>query len=182
MKNLMTKFGSFFMAFLILFFIFGAYNKVFAASTLLKVDITGGTLTILNPNIATLSAKSLEGDVNTSTGKLGDILVTDSRGTGSGWTVTLSVSDFTCCNNSFTIPAKNLTITPGEIEASLGTSVGVTAGVSYNLKSSSDVVTLITAKSNTGMGSYKINPTLSLLIPQDAFAGQYSSVLTITVI
>lgn len=181
MKKQMTKVWSFFMALLVFCLIFGISNAS-AASTVLKVDITGGTLTITNPSIATLSAKSLEGNVNTSAGKLGEIVITDNRGTGSGWSVTLTVSDFTCCNGTFSIPAKNLTITPGEIETLTGSFSGVNAGSAYTLKSSSDIATIITANNNSGMGSYKINPDLTLLVPSNAFAGKYSATLTITII
>lgn len=181
MKNYMTKFWSFFMALFVVCLIFGT-TRISAVSTLLKVDVTGGTLSITNPSIATLSAKLLEGNVNTSAGKLGEIIITDNRGTGSGWSVTLTISDFTCCNGSFSIPAKNLTITPGEIETLKGSYSGVSAGSAYTLKSSSDLATIITANSNSGMGSYKINPDLTLLVPADAFAGKYSATLTITII
>ena len=163
-------------------FSFISVTNAFAAETLLKIDIAGGTLTMDNPTIATLSAQSLDGAVRSSAGKLGVIEVTDNRGTGSGWSVTLTVSDFTCCNNSFTIPVNNLTIVPGSVQTIMGSATGVVSGNSYTFRSADDIATILTANSNAGMGIYRINPDMTLVIPTNAFAGEYSATLTLTII
>lgn len=163
--------------------IIGVYPQTArAASTILKVDVSGGALTLSNPTVATLSAASLEGSQNVSRGKLGSIEIVDNRGTGSGWTVTLAVSDFSCCNGGFTIPASNLTITPASITTIAGSATGLTAGSVYTFKSSSDIATILSANSTAGMGSYSINPDISLIIPANAYAGTYSATLTLTII
>lgn len=157
-------------------------SNVQAATTTLQAVINPGTLTLASPTVATISAITLEGTSQTSTGSLGAITINDNRGTGSGWSVTLTVSDFTCCTPARTIGATNLTINPGLVTTLSGKVSGVTSGSSRSLTSSSDAATLMNAVTNSGMGSYRVSPTLSLAVPGEAFAGTYTATVTITVI
>lgn len=153
-----------------------------AATTTLNAIINSGTLTITNPSIATISAVNLEGTAQASTGSLGSVTVTDNRGTGMGWSVTAAVSDFSCCTPLKTITADNLQIDPGMLTAVTGKTAGVTAGNTHKFSSSEDPATLMTAVTGSGMGSYRVTPSISLAIPPDAYAGTYTATIIITII
>lgn len=153
-----------------------------AATTTLNAVINPGSLTIANPSIATISAVTLEGISQTSTGSLGAFTVTDNRGSGAGWSVTFNVSPFTCCNGAQAIDVSNLTMNPGNLTVVSGKSVGVLAGDAHRFMSADDSATLMTAVGGSGLGSYRVSPTLTLTIPTDAYAGTYTATLTVTVI
>lgn len=153
-----------------------------AATTTLNAVINSGTLTIANSNTATISAVSLEGTTQVSTGSIGPVTVTDNRGTGSGWSVTASVSDFACCTPQRVIAAENLEISPGAAVVLSGKNTGIATGSVHKFTSTEDAATLITAVAGAGMGSYRVTPSISLSIPPDAYAGTYTATVTITII
>lgn len=159
-----------------------AVSSAHAATTKLKVNIEGGSLSLSSPEIASLSAVSLDNAVKTISGKLGTISVVDSRGSGTGWAVTMTVSDFTCCNNQYKIGVNNLTVNPSQVQTVLGSSTNVVSGSSHTFTSTSDIATIISASSGAGMGNYEINPELGLLVPANTYAGEYSATLTLTII
>ena len=153
-----------------------------AATTTLNAVINPGSLTVTNSSVASISAVTLEGVSQSSTGSLGPITVTDNRGTGAGWSVTMTVSDFTCCEPVRTIPSTNLTVNPGSVNIVSGKSVGVSAGESHTVSSATDPVTLMTAIADSGLGSYRVTPNITLSIPGDAYAGTYTATVTVTII
>lgn len=157
-------------------------NNVKASSAQIKIKIEGGNLSLSHSDTATMSAISLESTSQSSKASLGPITVADNRGTGSGWSVTISATDFKCCNNVYTIPVRNLTIDPGSLKVIQGSSTGINTYQSKVFASEEDILTLISANQNSGMGSYEITPILNLAIPQDSIAGEYAATLTITVI
>lgn len=158
------------------------FSRAGAATTTLNAIINPGNLTLNNSPVATISAVTLEGVSQSSNGSLGPITVIDNRGTGAGWSVTASVSDFTCCEPTRTIPVTNLKVDPGLLTVVSGKSSGVSAGDSRNILSPTDNFTLITAVTDGGLGSYQVRPSISLSIPGDAYAGTYTATLVITVI
>lgn len=163
-------------------FFYSQHGLTLAATTTLNAVINPGTLTISNPQVASISAVTLEGTSQISSGSLGDFSVVDNRGSGAGWSVTVSVSDFTCCSPTKTIEVSNLTINPGSLAVISGKSSGVSSGGARSFTSTKDSTTLMSAVSGAGLGSYKVSPTITLAIPADAYAGTYTATLTVTVI
>lgn len=153
-----------------------------ASTTSLYATIIQGTLTISNPSLATISAVTLEGTSQSSTGSLGDISVIDNRGLGTGWSATVSVSDFTCCSGSRTISVSNLNLSPGSLKVISGKADGVKPGEDHVFLGTEDAATLMTALPGSGMGSYRVTPTITLSIPSDAYAGTYTATVTVTII
>lgn len=159
-----------------------SFSRTQAATTTLNATINPGNLTLSNSSVATISAVTLEGVSQASTGSLGPITVIDNRGTGAGWSVTATVSDFACCQPSKIIPVTNLKVDPGLLAVVSGKSSGVFSGDARNILSPTDSLTLMTAVSDGGLGSYQIKPSISLSIPGDAYAGTYTATVTITII
>ena len=153
----------------------------YAAETKLKVSVESGSLSLTSPDEASLSGVSLESETKVVQGLLGAIKIIDNRGSGVGWSVTASVSDFSCCDGKYTIPVSYLTIKPGKFTTG-GNSEGVKSGATKIVGDSSEVITLMSANNGSGMGAYEINPTIELKIPSDALAGNYAAVISITVI
>ncbi len=163
-------------------FITHSSSLISASTTNLYATIIQGTLTISNPSLATISAVTLEGTSQSSTGSLGDISIVDNRGLGTGWSATVSVSDFTCCLNTHTIAVSYLNLNPGSLRVISGKADGVKPGEAHVFSGTSDSATLMAALPASGMGSYAVNPTITLSIPADAYAGTYTATVTVTII
>ncbi|MEY2423524.1 MAG: hypothetical protein QOI95_3591 [Acidimicrobiaceae bacterium] len=152
-------------------------------------QIGAGALTISQQlsNI-TLSALTLNGASQHSTGQLNAIDVVDDRGILVGWTVTGTLTgDFVnqtpigiSANNL--IPASNLSWTPSVSLAAPGSGdltqvePGTTASLSKTVG-----VTLCNALIGGGGGAYRCTATLDLAVPASVAAGTYTVVLNITI-
>jgi len=155
--------------------------QVFAASTNIKMRVTSGSLALEAPTEATIPAIELDGDKVVS-GALGKVKVADNRGSGSGWSVTATISSLVCCDNEYTIDASAITLIPGNITVLNGEKQGVISGNTQAVQTSDGIVTLMSASTGNGMGEYEINPQVSIQIPATARAGEYSAAISITVI
>lgn len=155
-----------------------------AADTTVSVTI-GGDLTISAPGTAALGTVSaVPGD--TKTGSLGDVTVTDGRGTLLGWNVTAATAASTMSTGGATPKTIALGATgplgwvTGTVTAN-GSSLltGVAAGAGGFL--STTAIPVATALVTAGSGSYTYNPTLTFTTPVGVQAGTYSVVVTQTV-
>lgn len=152
-------------------------------TTTLYATVNAGSLSLSTTSIATLSATTVAETEGSATGDTGTITTTDNRGSGAGWSVTSTSSDFTCCSPTRTIAVTNLTINPDNSTlagVNGASTTNVTAGSSHTFTSTSDSATIVTASSDAGMGQYTINPSVTLTIPVGVYAGTYTATLTIT--
>lgn len=146
--------------------------------------ITGGALTL-----GTVSAASFSGTLNglnqvfTSSNSAA---VTDATGTGNGWNLTITGTQFTTGDTTpRTLPTSALQITGVTAAATSGSTatapsnsvthpltvpVGATAAKFYN------------AAANSGMGAFTLTTSYNLSIPAATYAGTYSSTLTVSLI
>lgn len=151
------------------------------------VTITGGSLSFSTANIS-LSAVTLDGTDQTSTSPFGDNswTVTDARGTGGGWNVTIDSTDFTGGTNPIDISAAG-----SEFKIQL-TNISVTAGSDAPTSLVSSLTTIPTAPAaalkflsaadtgGVGMGSYSVQPNFELGVAAETYAASYSATLTLT--
>jgi len=152
-------------------------------TTTLYATVNAGSLSLSNTATATLSATTVSESAGSATGSTGTITVTDNRGSGAGWSVVSTSSDFTCCSPTRTIAVTNLTINPNNATlagVSGASTTSVTAGSSHTFTTTSDSTSVVTAASGYGMGQYTINPSVTLTIPVGVYAGTYTATLTIT--
>ncbi|MEJ7839958.1 MAG: hypothetical protein WKF81_14185, partial [Thermomicrobiales bacterium] len=124
------------------------------------VNIITGAL-IASVADATLDQLVYSNDAEVNNGGL-VLNVTDSLGTATGWSVSISVANFTytgIASNQPPIPAANLILT--------GTDTLTT-------------ITVIIAAPGSGSGSYAQILFIELNIPASSSAGTYTSVITVT--
>jgi hypothetical protein len=149
-----------------------------AAADTVESAVSGGSLTSSTSG-ATLSGVTLNGSsTQTATGTASSPWsITDARGTGDTWTLSVSATDFTSDAGTVettarTISAGHLTITPGTVTAEAG------ADSASNI--SADPLTVSTSSqalvSATGpdKGTYTLTPSFSLAIPANAYRSNYS--------
>ena len=135
-----------------------------------------------------LSAIALDGANQTSTGTLNSFTVTDARGTGLGWKVTVAASQFQLQGDSSkTLPNGSLTISRPSITAGTGSSsnpnrTADTAALTAIDGASNSYVIATAAAGGDGMGTYTVGSSnLALLIPANAWEGTYSGTVTVDI-
>jgi hypothetical protein len=102
--------------------------------------------------------------------------VVDARGTGSGWNVTVAATPFTSSTHTFAAGS----ITSVAQACSTGSSCSTpTNAVTYPVTLSSTANKVFSAAANSGMGKVDVTPTIQTTIPGNAYAGNYTSTLTI---
>lgn len=109
-------------------------------------------------------------------------LVVDPTGTGSGWHVTLSASDFVS-QEQHRIDIHNLlmmTSTDGVQKVYGNNPPQITTSGWVVL--SPDAVKVLSANEREGMGTYRWSPDFRLIVPANTYAGKYSATLTVSII
>ena len=153
-------------------------------TTTLYATVNAGSLSLSTSSTATLSATTVSESAGNATGSTGTITATDNRGSGAGWSVTGTSTDFSCCSDTHTIAVTNLAINPNNSTlagVNGASTTGVTAGSSHTFTSTIDSATIVSASADNGMGQYTINPAVTLTIPVGVYAGTYTATATITV-
>ena len=157
-----------------------------AHDTTVSAELSGSTLEISTPALGTF-AGTLEGVALTLEGVgFGGFTLTDARGTGAGWQVTLKASRFENLNgdgrdlapNSLIAPL--FTVTKGDPSSSDVPGSVETAPIDNETGA---IIASCTA-AGQGMGSYEFaapSGTWKLAVTADEFAGTYASTLTTTV-
>ena len=145
---------------------------------------SSGSLSVGTPTTTDFTGVTLSGVATTTTASLGTIPVTDATTTTPGWHLTVSASQFT--NGTDLLDTSSLTVSaPTAVSHSyrrtLGPQPTPASGGPFIIDSGS-AVTLASAATYT-MGSYTIGSsplTLTLTFPASAYAGTYSTVITLT--
>ncbi len=138
------------------------------------VTITAGLLTITAPATASLGTGT---PGTTITGDLGTTQVTDDRGFGASWTVTVSATPFTTGGGTEaeTIPPANVTYTITGLSQATGTATFTTTPATTLTTTPQDIVTATNVGGNT---TATWNPQIQVTIPPSAIAGQYTATIT----
>jgi hypothetical protein len=104
--------------------------------------------------------------------------VVDARGTGAGWNLTISATTFS--------DGSGHTFSPGMVSSasqachSGGTcTAATTTGVTLPLTVTGTAAKFFNANTSTGMGKVDVTPTIDVSIPGNAFAGTYTSTVTL---
>jgi len=103
--------------------------------------------------------------------------VTDARGTGTGWNVTVAATPFTdTAGHSFAAGVVKSIVQACSTGSTCSTP---TNSVSYPVSLTSTASKVFSAAANTGMGKVDVTPTIETTVPGNAYAGNYTSTLTI---
>lgn len=147
----------------------------------LRVVATGG-ITISGPTSVTLPGVVIDGvSAHTSSGPLGPIEVVDSGGSASGWTLQATATRWALDGApGERLPATAFSAAPTAPTTPGGSDLtGVNAGAG-GIFDTSVPITLMSATSGRGVGTYRQDPGLSLLVPVTALHGVYRSDITLS--
>jgi len=159
---------------------------VFAESG--SVVITGGTLSVTAADV-TLSGVTLDGTDKTATSDSSSNTWTaqDSRGSGAGWNLTVVATDFsdggTHSIDISTVGSKfQIQLTDANITLDAGNTKPASAVNTLTDIPEVTPLKIVSAASDTGMGSYTLHPNFSFEIPASTYAGTYTSTITIAAV
>jgi hypothetical protein len=134
-----------------------------------------------NPSISS----TLDGSDQTATYSLA-LGLNDVRGSGAGWNLTITSTAFTDGSQSLANASSTLTgVTTGCLAG--GSCTNPSNAVSYPLTipaaaTAPTAVKFFNSAANTGMGRFTVTPTISVAVPGNAYAGAYTSTVTIAAV
>ena len=159
-----------------------------ADTTTLQGTVGAGALSVAAPTVSPFEA-TLAGTTQTVHTKVGAWSVTDARGSGEGYSVTLSASAPTISGSDASSPTAGtgfaLQLTPSTATAASGNPTPTGPVASPDVSLSTSAQTIENAAPNTGQGEWNFPAdtgagSLAVTIPADASDGSYSSTLTFT--
>lgn len=143
------------------------------------ISTIGGSLFMLTGGDQSMTSITLSGIDQTDGGSLGIMSVRDGRGTGEGWNVIISGTDFISGGPSTrTISAAGFNIPSSPPVTTID---GNAPPVSYSGMLAVPGFKILSASSGTGMGDYRISPGISLNVPAETFVGTYASEVVVTI-
>ena len=115
------------------------------------------------------------------------LTLTDARGTGAGWNLTLTSTTFndgsghTLSTSASTVASATVTCVAG------GTCTTPINAITYPVTvpaavSAPAAVKVFNSAANTGMGRFTITPSINVAIPGNSYAGSYTSTLTVAAV
>lgn len=139
-------------------------------------EITAGVLEISAQPTATLT--SVAAGAETVSGSLGNVTVTDNRGSTLGWATTASSSAFTLAAESgdTTIEATAVDYAPGTV-----TTTGTITPTGTDAAGLAAAQTVVSGTAARGNNTATWNPTLTVTLPTDALAGVYTGIVSTSV-
>jgi hypothetical protein len=155
-----------------------------SATTVATATIGAGTLSVSVPTTISFS-DSLNGLDQTASAVLA-VDVRDATGSGNGWSLTATSTQFTSGSN--TLPTNSVTVTSAAEACDSGATCALASNsipYPYSLPSGSgppSASKLFDAAASTGMGDQTVTPTFVLAIPASTAQGTYTSTWTISAV
>ena len=164
-----------------------AATPALAASATVTGNVNAGTLSISTSATPSFSV-TLDGTDKTGSYTV-PTTVTDATGSGAGWNLTITSTEFTTGGGSphtLSTSASSLTgvtnscvggATCTNPTNSIGYPVGVPAG-----STPPTAVKYFNAAANTGQGQFTNTPSVSVSVPANSYSGAYTSTLTLAAV
>lgn len=120
-----------------------------------------------------------------------DISVVDDRGTGAGWNLTITSTQFStggALPQTLSTSAARITAVAATTSCTASaTCVAPTNNVAYPVTVPAGAVApaavkFYNAALNTGLGTFTISPTIRIAIPANTYAGSYTSTITLNIV
>jgi hypothetical protein len=104
--------------------------------------------------------------------------VIDARGTGAGWNITVAATTF---SDGFghTLAPGTVSSVSSACHAASTCTAATSSGITYPLTIGGTAAKFFNAATSTGLGQVDVTPSIDVLIPGNAFAGTYTSTVTI---
>lgn len=111
----------------------------------------------------------------------------DSTGSGAGWNLTITSTQFATGAPSETLPASASSITGVTSVCTVGPCTTPTNSITYPVgvpagATPPSALKFFDAAVGTGAGEFTVTPTVSVSVPANSYAGTYTSTLTASVI
>jgi hypothetical protein len=160
-------------------------TSAWIAQTVALRDAAQATLSVTTSAAPSFSANLNTGDQTPTYTAL--LTVNDTRTSGSvGWNLTITSTQFTTGTKTLATNASTVTGVTSTC-ANGGICTNPTNSISYPVSvpaapTPPTATKIYNAASATGIGTFSITPTVGVFVPQNSFAGSYSSTLTIALV
>jgi hypothetical protein len=104
--------------------------------------------------------------------------VVDARGTGAGWNLQISATPFSD-GATHTLAQGTVASVSQACKAGSTCTVAISSGITYPLTIGTTAAKVFNAAVNTGLGKIDVTPTINVAIPGNAYAGTYTSTVTL---
>jgi hypothetical protein len=104
--------------------------------------------------------------------------VVDARGGGAGWNLQISATTFSDGSGHTLAPGQVLSVA-SSCKAGNTCTVAGSSGITYPLTIGGTAAKFFNAATDSGLGMIDVIPTVEVLIPGNAFAGTYTSTVTL---
>lgn len=158
-----------------------------ASTTTITGTVTGGTALSVAPNGTPGFALTLNGIDQVATYTL-PVEVIDPRGTGAGWNLTITSTQFSAgAGRRFAASASTIASASSGCGAS-STCTAPTNSVAYTgfvLPAGitpPTAVKFFNAGASSGLGTVDVNAAISVAVPANAYAGTYTSTVTVSIV
>jgi len=158
------------------------------SSTVVTANVSGGGLAESGPGSVAATPLTLNGINQTTTFTL-PITVNDFTGTGAGWHLTITSTQFsnTAAPTLLKLAPNASHITGVTAVCNGGTCTNPTNTIAYPVlvpvtASTPSTVPFFQAQANTGMGGFTVTPTISVITQANIYAGDYTSTFTVSLV
>jgi hypothetical protein len=108
------------------------------------------------------------------------LAVADARGTGLGWNLQISATTFSD-GSGHTLAAGQVASAAQACKAGSTCTLATSSGITYPLTIGTTAARFFSAALNTGLGKMDVTPTINVAIPGNAYAGNYTSTVTLAI-
>ncbi|WP_019415120.1 WxL domain-containing protein [Paenisporosarcina sp. TG20] len=148
-------------------------------------EITGGSLSYTGITTTNFPAITLDGKTQSITAQIDTFDITDARGTGAGWNVSVSASQFSQTAGANPLALGALLLDEPTVSEKAGVEGSSNPASITKLGGKIDLaaVKILSAAVSTGMGTYTVPaiPMTLTLMPKEIYAGTYTSTITATI-
>jgi hypothetical protein len=104
--------------------------------------------------------------------------IVDARGSGAGWNLQISATVFTE-TGGHTLAQGQVGSVAQACKAGSTCTLATSSGITYPLAIGTTAAKVFSAALNTGLGKIDVTPTINVAIPGNAYAGTYTSTVTL---